>query len=488
MGRASKWFRGLLGLKKSDPNPNPAQKPPPKKRWSFAKSNKEKDRRRAHDGVVSGGDNDDDAGKRAIEVAAATAAVAEAAVATAQAAVAVVKLTSSGGKTSAVRSGGLNSAVCVGQRGGGYGNREERAAVTIQSHFRAYLSRRALRALKGLVKLQALVRGHILRKHTAELLRRMQALARVQARARGGRALISEAPHSSMKSAHFNYAGPTTPEKFEHTIRARSTMKQEQHMMLKRNGSRSNSNSISDPEKSHLSHHRMDRRTGERSWEQGSFTRIVPMDDERTDRILEVDTGKPHVTPKRRSIFHSSHLSHSSDQYSQSFSTSKDSTARQTTALSPLSGEVQSLGPLKFAQDTDESPFCTADNSPQYYSASSMGGSKRGAFTPTKSDGSRSYLSGYSDHPNYMAYTESSKAKVRSLSVPKQRPQYERSSSMNRYSVHACGESRTNNHKVSALHANFTNKAYPGSGRLDRLGMPTRGDISGFSGGHWHRY
>ncbi|KAK4436661.1 hypothetical protein Salat_0829800 [Sesamum alatum] len=243
----------------------------------------------------------------------------------------------------------------------------------------------------------------------------MQALARVQARARGGRALISKAPHSSMKSAHLHYAGPTTPEKFERTIRVRSTMKQEQNMMLKRNGSRSNGNSIYDPENSQLSRHQMDRSTVERSWEQGSFTRIVHMDDERTDRILEVGTGKPHVTPKRRSMFHSSHLSHNSDQYSQSFSTSKDSTARQTTAQSPLSGEVQSLGPLKFAQDTDESPFCTADNSPQYCSTSSMGGSsKRGPFTPRKSDGSRSYLSGYSDHPNYMAYTESSKAKVRS--------------------------------------------------------------------------
>ncbi|KAL0285983.1 UNVERIFIED_CONTAM: hypothetical protein Sangu_2754800 [Sesamum angustifolium] len=160
----------------------------------------------------------------------------------------------------------------------------------------------------------------------------------MQARARAGRALISETPHPSMKSAHFNYAGLTTPEKFEPTIRAKSTMKPDQHMMLKRNGSRSNGNSIYDPEKSQLSRHRMERRTGERSWEQGSFTRIVPMDDERTDKILEVDTGKSHVTPKCRSIFHSSHLSHSSDQYSQSFCTSNDSTARQTTALSPLSG------------------------------------------------------------------------------------------------------------------------------------------------------
>ncbi|GJT56853.1 longifolia 1-like protein [Tanacetum coccineum] len=33
-------------------------------------------------------------------------------------------------------------------------------------------------------------------------------------------------------------------------------------------------------------------------------------------------------------------------------------------------------------------------------------------FTPGKNDSSRSCLSGYSDHPNYMSYTESSQAKV----------------------------------------------------------------------------
>ncbi|PIN10938.1 hypothetical protein CDL12_16467 [Handroanthus impetiginosus] len=478
MGKASKWIRGLLGLKKSEKKPEEAPKPPPKKKWSFAKSNKERDNRKPEHSVVLGGESDNNDNKHAIAVAAATAAVAEAAVAAAQAAAAVVNLTSGGGKASAAGSGfRLNPSLRVSQRGSGYGSRDVWAAVTIQSHFRAYLSRRALRALKALVKLQALVRGHILRKQTTDILRRMQALARVQARARAGRILSSDAAH---KSPLFNRKSPPTPEKFEHIIRARSA-KREQPAMLKRNGSKSNGNNIYDPEKSHLCLD-TDRKMVERSWEQGPLTRIIPMDGETSDNSF----GKPHATPKRKNIFHSSHLSHSSDQYCQSFSTSKDSTAHQTTELSPTS---ESLIPLKFPQDVDESAFCTAENSPQFYSASSMGGSsKKGSFTPTKSDGSRSYRSGYSDHPNYMAYTESSKAKVRSLSAPKQRPQYERSSSANRYSVHGYGDSRFNTHKTSALHYNFSNKAYPGSGRLDRLGMPITGDISAFSGGHWHRY
>ncbi|CAL9157424.1 unnamed protein product [Musa hybrid cultivar] len=65
--------------------------------------------------------------------------------------------------------------------------REGWAATVIQSAFRAFLARRALRALKGLVRLQALVRGHAVRKQAAITLRCMQALVRVQARVRARR-------------------------------------------------------------------------------------------------------------------------------------------------------------------------------------------------------------------------------------------------------------------------------------------------------------
>ncbi|KAL0393494.1 UNVERIFIED_CONTAM: protein IQ-DOMAIN 20 [Sesamum latifolium] len=419
MGKAYKWFRSLLGLKSIDPTHN--HKPSPKKKWSFAKSHKGKDPLKPpQHGAVPGAHNDDEASKHAIAVAAATAAVAEAAVAAAQAAAAVVQLTSSCRNISVAGSvGDADAAASVTQSGGGYVSREEWAAVTIQSHFRAYLSRRALRALKALVKLQALVRGHLVRKQTAYVLKRLQALLRAQVRARTGRILISESPHSNTKSSQFNYP---------------------------RNGSKSTGSVNYDPEKPCIW---MDSRMGERLWEQASFTRTLPPEDDRSYKILEVDTGNPNSMSRRRSLFYSSHLSLGSDQNCQSFSTSKDSTTRQS-VLSPSSGEAQSLSPLKFAQEVDESAFCTADNSPTFLSASS-------------------------------------RAKLRSFSAPKQRPQFERSSSTKRYSVHGYGDSRSAQ-RVSALHANFTNKAYPGSGRLDRLGMPIRGDLAGSTGGHWHRY
>ncbi|XP_054777961.1 protein IQ-DOMAIN 19-like [Prosopis cineraria] len=66
------------------------------------------------------------------------------------------------------------------------------AATKIQAAFRAYLGRRALHALRGLVKLQALVRGHLVRKQTTNALRGMHALMTIQVRARILRILMAQ--------------------------------------------------------------------------------------------------------------------------------------------------------------------------------------------------------------------------------------------------------------------------------------------------------
>lgn len=220
-------------------------------------------------------------------------------------------------------------------------------------------------------------------------------------------------------------------------------------MPLQRNGSKSCGRTISYQQRVHFGRNKSERRLGEEQLDlqRGSSARNYPPEEEHGDKILEVDTVRPLYMLKRKNLVPSLAAHY-----------------QMEPNPSPSSGEMQSLRPLQFTQEMEQTPFCTADNSPQFHSASSRGGSQRSPFTA--SDGSGSFFSRYSNHPNYMAYTESSRAKVRSLSAPKQRPQLEKLGSS------GFGESRSASQVPSSLQSSFANKGYPGSGRLDRLGMP----------------
>lgn len=69
---------------------------------------------------------------------------------------------------------------------------EEAAAIKVQTAFRGYLARRALRALRGLVRLKSLIQGDAVKRQATTTLRCMQTLARVQSQIRSRRIRMSE--------------------------------------------------------------------------------------------------------------------------------------------------------------------------------------------------------------------------------------------------------------------------------------------------------
>ncbi|KAL5722662.1 IQ-domain [Ranunculus cassubicifolius] len=59
--------------------------------------------------------------------------------------------------------------------------RQEQAATKAQAAFRGYLARRAFRALMGIIRLQALVRGHLVRRQAVATLRCVRVIVKFQA-------------------------------------------------------------------------------------------------------------------------------------------------------------------------------------------------------------------------------------------------------------------------------------------------------------------
>ncbi|GJX16717.1 IQ-DOMAIN 14-like protein [Tanacetum coccineum] len=110
--------------------------------------------------------------KHAIAIAATATAAANATMAGPQALVAVVRLSTD-------------------DRGTLFSGREKWAATKIQSVYRGHLARRAPRALRGLVKFQALVKGFLVRKRVAATLYSMQALLRAPLVVRSERAQLA---------------------------------------------------------------------------------------------------------------------------------------------------------------------------------------------------------------------------------------------------------------------------------------------------------
>ncbi|KAM0842593.1 hypothetical protein ACQ4PT_058258 [Festuca glaucescens] len=201
MGKTGRWLRSFLAGGRKDgkkDRPHAEAMPvtalpgttPKEKRWSFRRPVVlAPEQREAADSVgASRSSATSEAGinqkTRAVAVAVATAAAADVAVAAAQAAATVVRLSS---RKAAPHLSPPPAGFLV----------EAAAAVRIQAAYRGYLARTALCALRGIVKLQALVRGQLVRKQAKATLRCMQALlaAQSQLRAQRMRFLQENQPH-----------------------------------------------------------------------------------------------------------------------------------------------------------------------------------------------------------------------------------------------------------------------------------------------------
>ncbi|KAH9611783.1 hypothetical protein KSS87_011697 [Heliosperma pusillum] len=311
--------------------------------------------------------------RRAIEVAIATTTAAEAAVATAQAAVQFIRMS--------------KPFISV---------RENQAAVIIQKAFKGYLARKALNALKGLVKLQALARGHNVRKRTTLTLARMQAVIRVQARVCDQRRRLSVSREGSLNSSCFT----------DKNQMSKDGESDENQSVEKEIDSFSMPGMIKDVERDlaytfsdKIWSYRMGQNSGSGRPAKSEWTdhckETNPWDrpgryscDQRTPiKILQVDE------PDRRDPYQHTRFSSYLNQYE----------PRKSLPVTSFGSPLKPYGPeLKYLQVHSASPRCLREESSYPKSKTPSLGSFR---------------------PSYMAETESAKARARSQSVPRhQRP------------------------------------------------------------------
>ncbi|KAK9197574.1 hypothetical protein WN944_012757 [Citrus x changshan-huyou] len=280
--------------------------------------------------------------------------------------------------------------------------REHYAATVIQTSFRGYLARRALRALKGLVKLQALVRGQNVRHQAKLTLKRVQALVRAQDMVRDQRTRFS---HEGSRRSLFAETNDFWDSKNLHDIKSRKSMGIKEAVMKRektlayafsnqvwrsrRNPSAGDERELDERTKW------LDRWMATKQWE-NSATRASTDRRDHIMKTVETDASWPKYQNQKQprppvSIGIASPLHRAQPNLFFHQSPALTPSPRKTKPI-----QVRSASPRSFLKE--QTSFSAAQ-------------------TPTLNG----VAAATSTMPNYMAATESAKAKARSQSAPRQR-------------------------------------------------------------------
>ncbi|XP_016495806.1 protein IQ-DOMAIN 12 isoform X2 [Nicotiana tabacum] len=304
--------------------------------------------------------------KHALVVALATAAAAEAAVASANAAAEVVRLTNAPYELERKR---------------------KNAAIRIQSAYRAHLARKALSAMKGLVKLQAVIRGELVRRRLVAKLKCML-------------------PFQMSKPRVYHIRVPTIEEYYESIERKldsspKGSVKSNE-LKLKCNSQRTWDFSLASKEEIEaLCLRRQEAISKRERMMKYSFSH------RRNDHVLH----EPLFSKENR-------RSSRFDQWAELEAQRKAEVFEQLRSFADSStihlGDMNQMAQLKM-REARKQDFIEDLNSPSSLPRRSFSHVKQ------KSIGDDSSLPGSPMFPTYMAATESAKAKTRSMSTPKQR-------------------------------------------------------------------